>query len=70
MHAQHVTLKPIRQYQTLQVFKEKRPACFSSNEDQTRSATLYNKTISAKKDLYKMKIKAAGINRDTLPTRA
>ena len=63
-------MKPIKQYQTLQVFKEKRPAAFSDPADQARSSTLYNKTIAAKKDMEKLKVKAAGINRDTLDSPA
>ena len=56
----------MKQYQTLQVFKGKRPAAFA--EDQARASSLYGSKISAKKDMEKMKVKAAGINRDTLMT--
>ena len=65
MHASHSPLQPIRQYQTLQVFKEKRPAAFVDS-DRAQFQTLYNKTITAKKDMSKMKVKAAGPGFDTL----
>ena len=52
------------------MFKEKRPAAFANPADQARSSTLYNKTIAAVKDMEQLKIKAAGINRDTLETAA
>lgn len=68
MHADHQKLQPILQFQTLQVFKEKRPACFNSVEDQRRSSTLYGKMISAQKDLNLMNVVGAGVTREGVKT--
>ena len=53
------------QFQTLQVFKEKRPACYTSPDERLRTSTIYHKTIAGSKDLNLMKVTAAGVNRDT-----
>ena len=36
-----------------------------SPDERQRSATIYNKTVAGTKDLNAMKVKAAGINKDT-----
>ena len=43
----------MKQYQTLQVFKGKRPAAHAGPNDQARGSTMYGK-ISAKKDMEKL----------------
>ena len=67
MHASHSPVTPIRQYQTLEIFNRTMPAGFQDS-DQNAQVSYYNKTVSAKKDLEAMKVKAAGINKDTLAT--
>ena len=57
--------KPILQYQTLQVFKERRPAGYQGDND-SRSSTFYKESIAKEKDMSKMKVHPAGTNVDTL----
>lgn len=54
----------------MEIFKEKKPACFTDPLDQARSSTMYSKMIAAAKDMKKMKVKGAGFNKDTLDTPA